>query len=103
MDWLEADEKLAITPAFGNMTQAKARQLEPSMQRIRTGRIARDASIENCVENLNLSPSDNLMTITGDELWKQHGPQTLTQAFEFIGRVVKFQAEGKTSMKRAVQ
>ena len=31
-------------------------------------RIARDASIENCVENLNLSPRDNPQTITGDEL-----------------------------------
>ena len=44
MDWLEADEKLAITPAFGDLTQAKARQLEPSIQRIRTCSIARDAS-----------------------------------------------------------
>ena len=102
MDWLEYDE-LAITPAFGDLTQAKARQLEPSKQRIRTGGIARDASLENCVNNLNLSPSDGPRTITGDELWRQHGPQTLTEAFEFFGRVVKMQAEGKISTKRAVQ
>ena len=68
MDWLEANENLAITPAFGDLTQAKARQLEPSKQRIRTGSIAQDASLENCVENLNLRPDDDLQTITGDEL-----------------------------------
>ena len=102
MDWLEFDE-LVITPAFGDLTQAKARQLEPSIQRIRTGSIARDASLENCVNNLNLSPRDGPRTITGDELWRQHGPQTLTEAFEFFGRVVKMQAEGKISTKRAVQ
>ena len=84
MDWLEANENLAITPAFGDLTQAKARQLEHSKQRIRTGSIARDVSLENCVENLNLSPRDDLQTITGDELWRQHGPQTLTEAFEFF-------------------
>ena len=74
MDWLEADENLAINPAFGDLSEAKARQLEPSKQRIRTGSTARDASLENCVENLNLRPSDNLQTITGDELRRQHGP-----------------------------
>ena len=55
------------------------------------------------VENLNLRPGDGLQTITGDELWRQHGPQTLAEAFEFFGRVVKMQAEGKISTKRAVQ
>ena len=103
MDWLEFNENFAITPAFGDLTQAKARQLEPSIQRVRTGVITRDASIENCVQNLNLSPSGGLPTIIGNELWRQHGPQTLRQAFEFTGRVVKVQAEGKTSIKRAVQ
>ena len=44
MDWLKTDKKLATTPAFGDLTQAKARQLEPSIQRIRTCSIARDAS-----------------------------------------------------------
>ena len=29
MDWLEFDEAFAITPAFGDLTQAKARPLEP--------------------------------------------------------------------------
>ena len=32
MDWLEFDEAFAITPAFGNLTQAKAQQLESSIQ-----------------------------------------------------------------------
>ena len=44
---------------------------------MRTGSIARDASLENWVENLNLRPGDGLQTVTGDELWRQHGPQTL--------------------------
>ena len=99
MDWLEHDENFAITPAFGDLTLAKARQLEPSIQCIRTGSIARDASLENSVNNLNLGPR----VITGDELWRQHGPQTLTEAFEFFGRVVKMKAEGNISTKRAVQ
>ena len=68
MDWLNYDEAFAITPAFGDLTQAKARQLEPSIQSVRTGVITRDASIENCVQNLNLSHSGGLPTITGDEL-----------------------------------
>ena len=99
MDWLEFDENFAITPAFGDLTLAKARQLEPSIQCIRTGNVARDASLENSVNNLNLGPR----VITGDELWRQHGPQTLTEAFEFFGRVVKMKAEGNISTKRAVQ
>ena len=69
MDWMEFGDFLAAnTPAFGDWTQAVARQLTPSIQRIRTGSIARDASIENCVQNLNLSPEDGIPTITGDEL-----------------------------------
>ena len=103
IDWLNYDERFVITPAFGDITQAKAQQLEPSIQRVRTGSIAQDASIENCVQNLNLRPGDGPMTITGDEHWRQHGPQTLSQAFEFVGRVVKFQAERKTSLKKAVR
>ena len=60
MDWLNIDERLAITPAFSYLTQAKARQLQPSIQRLRTGVIARDASIEKCLQNLNLSSVDGL-------------------------------------------
>ena len=81
MDWLNFDERLVVTPAFGELTQAKARQQQPSIQRMRTGTIARDASIENCVQNLNLNTGDGLQTITGDELWRQQGPQTLGQAY----------------------
>ena len=62
-----------------------------------------EASIENCVKNRNLSSGDGLQTITGDDLCRQHDPQTLSQAFNFYGRVIKFQSEGKTSMNRAVQ
>ena len=61
-----------------------------------------DASKENYVENLNLSSGGSLQTITGDDLWRKHGPKTLTKAIDFIGRVVKLQAQG-TSLKRAVQ
>ena len=89
------DGIVANTPAFGDGTQAVARQHAPSIQRIRTGSIARDASIENCVQNHNLNPEDGIPTITGDDLWRRHGPQTLNQAFAFVGRVVKLQAEGK--------
>ena len=39
MDWLEHDENFAITPAFCDLTLAKARQLEPSIQCIRTGNV----------------------------------------------------------------
>ena len=70
---------------------------------MRTGEIIRDASIENFVHNLNLSSGDGLQTITGDDLWRQPGPQILSQAFDFFGRVVRFQAEGKISRKRAMQ
>ena len=70
---------------------------------MRTGDIKQDASIENCLQNLNLSSCDGLQTFSGNDLLRQHGPQTLSQAFNFFGRVVKIQAEGKTSMKRAVQ
>ena len=80
-----------------------ALQLTPSKQRIRTGSIARDSSIENCVQNLNLRSGAGLLTITGDKIWRRHGPQTLSQAFAFVGRVVKFEAEGKTLLKKAVQ
>ena len=70
---------------------------------MRTGVIARNANIENCVQNLNLSSSDGILIINGDDLWRHHGPQTLSQEFDFFGRFVKVQAEGKTSLKRAVQ
>ena len=71
MDWLEFDDAVvANTPAFDDWTQAKSRQLIPSIQRVRTGSIARDASIENCVQNLNLRPGEGPMTIAGDELSK---------------------------------
>ena len=50
MEWLDYDKRLFNTPAFGDLTQAKARQL----QHVRTGGIPRDASIENCVQNFNL-------------------------------------------------
>ena len=103
MDWLEFDEKHVNTPTFGDLTQAFARQQLPSIQRVITGYITRDASIENCVQNLNHSSGDGLQTIAGDYLWRQHGLQNLSQAFGFFGRVVNFQAEGKTSMKRAMQ
>ena len=91
MDWLEFEENLSITPAFGDLTQAKSRQLKPSMQRIRTGRIARDASIENCVENLNLSPSDNLMTITGGNTVLK----PLQKLPSFLGELLSFKPRGK--------
>ena len=102
-DWLNYNEKHVNTPAFGDLTQAFARQQLPSIQRVITDYITRDASIENCVQNLNLSSDDGLQTIAGDYLWRQHGLQNLSQAFGFFGRVVKFQAEGKTSMKRVMQ
>ena len=70
---------------------------------MRTGDITRDAIIENCVQNLNLSYGDGIPTITSDELWRRLSPQTLNQAFDFVGRVIKFQAEGKTSLKRVMQ
>ena len=68
VDWLEYDEKHVNTPAFGNLTQALARQHQHSIKRVRTGDITRDASIEKYVQNLNLSSDDGLQTITGDEL-----------------------------------
>ena len=85
------------------MTQAKAWQLKPFIQLVKSGSIAQDARIENCVQNLNLCSGDGLQTITGDDLWRKHGPQTLSQAFDFLGRLVKVQDEGKTSLRIAVQ
>ena len=76
-DWLEFDEKLVDTPAFSNLTQVFARQHLPSIQCMRTSDITQDASLENCVENLNLSSGDGLQTIIGNDLWRKHGPQTL--------------------------
>ena len=44
MDWLEfGDGFAANTPAFGDWTQAVARQLTPSIQGVKTGSIVRDA------------------------------------------------------------
>ena len=69
-----------------------------------TGVITRDARIQSCVQNLNLSSGDGIPTITGDDLWRRrHGPQTLSKALDFIGRVVKDQVEGKTSLETTVQ
>ena len=68
IDWPGYDEKYVNTPAFGNLTQALARQHQPSIQCMRTGDITRDASIDKYVQNLNLSSVDGLHTITGDEL-----------------------------------
>ena len=103
LDWLEYDANHVISPAFGNQTQALARQQHPSIQSVRTGVITWDTSIENSVQNLNLSSGDGISTITGDDLWRRHDPQTLSQAFDFFGRLVKVQDEGKTSLKIAVQ
>ena len=56
---------------------------------MKTGGITREnASLENCAQNLNFSPSDGLQTISGNELWRKHGPQTLEKINSFIGRVV---------------
>ena len=46
-----------------------------------------NACLENCFQNL--SPGNGLQTITGDELWRKYGPQTLRKAIDFIGRAVK--------------
>ena len=62
-----------------------------------------NVSLENCVQSLNLNPSDCLQTITSDELWLKYGPQTLKKAIDFIVRVVKeIFAMGK-SMRKVVQ
>ena len=97
--WLAFSKEQGFKPKACSQNILKVMEL----QSVRTGVIPWDASIENCVQNLNLSHSGGLPTITGDELWRQHGPQTLRQAFEFTGRVVKVQAEGKTLLKKAVQ
>ena len=49
------------------------------------------------------SPSDDLPTINGEELWRKYGPQTLQKANDFIGRVVKVEFETGLAMKKVVQ
>ena len=71
------------------------------MRRLKTSGITRDASLENCVNNLNLSSNGGLQTITGDDPWRKYGPQTLSKATDFIGRVVKEHAK-RMSMNKAV-
>ena len=58
------------------------------------------------VQKLNLSTSDGLPTITGDELWRQCGPKTLEKPNAFKGRagkVVKVILNSKLVMKKVVQ
>ena len=67
VNWLEYDKSFVNTPEFCDQTLALARQHEPSKQRLRTGVITRDASIDNCVQNLNLSSGDGIPTISSDD------------------------------------
>ena len=67
-----------------------------------SGNTREAASLENCVENLNLSSGCGLQIITGNELWRKYGPQTLSKVSDFLDRVVKEKAKGM-SMKKAVE
>ena len=58
---------------------------------------------DQSLSGLDLNAAVGLTSYSGDELWRTHGPQTLQEAYSFVGRVVKFAAENKITEGKAVQ
>ena len=60
-------------------------------------------TLDESVQGLDLNAAVGLTSYSRDELWKAHGPQTLQEAYSFVGRVVDTSTEKKITKGKAVQ
>ena len=102
LQWLRADVSRSNTARFGDLTHAI--QISQVRRRIRTASPGQgDPTLDQSVSGLNLNVARGPPSFINDELWKAHGPQTLQQAYSFVGRVIKSISEDKSSVCKALQ